>query len=84
MLKFDTMDAFKDKFLNIFGLRCMSYTVLHFPTITQVILKSADQAVNPERKISVFNFHKPNICRKPAVVHLAEQNNHSVAMNHNT
>ena len=38
MLKFYTIDAFKDKFLNIFGLRCVSYTVFYFPTITQVIL----------------------------------------------
>jgi hypothetical protein len=73
-----------DKILSIFGLWCVSYAVFYFPTITQAILKSADQAVNPERKISVFPFHKPNICRKPAVVHLAEQNNQSVAMNHNT
>lgn len=46
--------------------------------------KSVDQAVSTERKISVFPFHKSKLCRQPAVVHLAEQNNQSVAMNHNT
>ena len=61
---------------------CVSYTVVYLPTITQAILNSADQAVNPERKISVFPFHKPNIRRKPAVVQVAEQNNRTVAMNH--
>jgi len=60
------------------------YTVFYFSTITQAILKSANQAGNPERKISVFPFHKPNIRRKLVVVHLVEQNNQSVAMNHNT
>jgi hypothetical protein len=72
MFKFDTTDALKVKFLNVFGLRGVSYTVFYFPTITQAILKSADQAGNPEKKISFFTFHKSNIRRKYAVVHLAE------------
>jgi hypothetical protein len=64
--------------------RCVSYTVFYFPPITQAILKSVGQAVSTERKISVFPFHKSNLCRQSIVVHLAEQNNQSVAMNHNT
>jgi hypothetical protein len=61
--------------------------VLHrflFPDDYPSHIKVGRLSSKPREKISVFTFHKPNICRKPAVVHLAEQNNHPVAMNRNT